>query len=190
MDGKGEAFRTFEACEGHPVTAIAHSPNGDRFIVATKSWQPRVYSRDAQLIITFVRGDGFIRDLTHTKGHTNEVTCVLWHPTLADHVVTASLDGSVRIWDLKGEAIFGNLINKHVLKVRSTSDGRRVGARCCAAAPGAQFMVGGATDGSIHVWLEKKAYSRTADFVVNTAHGDGKSMSAVAVQAVVLNSGN
>jgi WD40 repeat protein len=69
-----------EPQDGHPVWAISHSPNGDRFVVATSSAQPKVYDRDGHDIITFVKGDMYLRDLSNTKGHTMSVTCVQWHP--------------------------------------------------------------------------------------------------------------
>lgn len=53
--------------DGYPVVAIAHSATGDKFIVGTSSCQPKVYDRDGKEIITFARGDMYIRDLTHTK---------------------------------------------------------------------------------------------------------------------------
>lgn len=60
-----------------------------------------------------------------------EVTCVVWHPTERNIVMTCSLDGSLRIWDLLGEAAFGNLINRHVLKIRGATGQNRVGATAC-----------------------------------------------------------
>jgi WD40 repeat protein len=55
--------------------------------------------------------------MTYTlQGHTMEVTGVAWHPIDKNIVLTSSLDGSVRIWDLLGESTFGNLCSKHVRK--------------------------------------------------------------------------
>ena len=61
-----------------------------------------------------------------------EVTGAQWHPVEKMILLTSSLDGTLRIWDLKGEANFGNLCNKSVLKIRGKSGQPRVGARCCA----------------------------------------------------------
>ena len=41
------------------------------------------------------------------QGHMMEVTGVQWHPADKDSVLTSSLDGSLRIWNLLGEALFG-----------------------------------------------------------------------------------
>lgn len=116
MDSRHRAFASIEAQDGHPVMSIAHSPNGDRFLVGTASSQPTVYDRDGREIIGFCKGDMYLRDLAHTKGHTMSVTCVQWHPTEKNLVMTSSLDGTVRLWDLLGEASFGKLNNLLVLK--------------------------------------------------------------------------
>lgn len=165
MDSRHRSFKTMEPQEGHMVVSISHSPSGDRFLVATGSAQPIVYDRDGTEIIKFVKGDMYLKDLSNTKGHTMEVTCVQWHPTDKNTVITSSLDGSLRIWDLLGEATFGCLINRHVLKVRGQTGQQRVGVTCCCFAPNGQRIVGGASDGSIHVWNQRKAYSK-ADFVL------------------------
>lgn len=112
--------------------------------------------------------------LRYPQGHTMEVTGVCWHPLLKDVVISSSLDGTVRIWDLLGEAAFGNLINKHVLKIRSMSASAsgqtRIGATCCFVSSNGKYYVAGASDGSVHIWQERKIYSR-ADTVIKSAHG-------------------
>ena len=67
MDSRHAAFKSLEVQSGHPVTSVSHSPSGDKFVVGCGSAQPRVYDRDGNLIITFVKGDMYIRDMTHTK---------------------------------------------------------------------------------------------------------------------------
>lgn len=142
MDSRHRAFASMEPQDGHPVWAISHSPNGDRFVVATSSAQPKVYDRDGHDIITFVKGDMYLRDLSNTKGHTMSVTCVQWHPVEKNLIVTSSLDGTVRLWDLLGEAAFGNLINIFVLK--PTQDKSIVSAISTAHGHGSGGGVSGA----------------------------------------------
>ena len=60
-----------------------------------------------------------------------EVSGVQWHPEDRNVIMTAGMDGALRLWDLTGEALFGNLINKHVLKIRSKTGQARVGASSC-----------------------------------------------------------
>jgi WD repeat-containing protein 70 len=189
MDSRFRAFTSFEPSEGHPVISVCHSPHGDRFILGTGSCQPKVFDRDGNLIITFVRGDMYIRDMTNTKGHTMEVTGVYWHPTEANTVISTSLDGTMRIWDLLGEAVFGNLVNKHVLKIRSivaaATSQTRIGGTCCTMTSNGKYYIAGASDGTIHIWQDKRAYSRP-DIVIKSAHGIGST--ACVVRSVIASS--
>lgn len=159
MDSRHRPFQSIEPEDGHPITALSHSPSGDRFVVATGSAQPKVFDRDGKEVIKFVKGDMYLRDLSNTKGHTMEVTSLQWHPSEKNLILTASLDGSARIWDLLGEATFGMLINKHVLKLK-TSNNQRLGATACCYAPNGLRVYVGAADGSIQIWNSRKAYSK------------------------------
>jgi WD40 repeat protein len=163
------SFKSVEVEDGHSITCISHSPSGDRFIVCTASCQPKIFDRNGELVITFCRGDMYLRDLTNTKGHTMETTGCQWHPTDKQLLLTCSLDGSLRLWDLRGEALFGNLINKHVLKIRPKNGQLtvRIGATCCSYTRDGKTMVGGAADGTIHIWFTHSSYSR-ADIIIDS----------------------
>lgn len=67
MDMRHRPFFSAEIEEGHPVIAVSHSPSGDKFIASTGSSQPLIYDRDGQEVIKFVKGDMYLRDLSHTK---------------------------------------------------------------------------------------------------------------------------
>jgi WD40 repeat protein len=180
MDARHNPFNTFAPQDGNCITSMCHSPTGDAFIVGTMSAQPKVFSRDGTEIVQFVRGDMYIVDITHTKGHTMEVTAVKWHPTDKHTVITSSLDGSIRIWDLNGERNFNMLMNKHVLKIRPSSGqpNQRLGATCCLYSPNGKRIIGGAVDGSIHIFNEKKVYSR-ADIIIKHAQGHNSAISSI-----------
>lgn len=62
-----KAFRSIEVQDGYPVTALSHSPSGDRFIVSNGSSQPKVYDREGVELMKFVKGDMYLRDLSNTK---------------------------------------------------------------------------------------------------------------------------
>jgi hypothetical protein len=178
MDSRHNAFRSLEPDDGHPVTSMAHSSTGDRLIVGTGSCQPKVFDRDGADVIRFVRGDMYLRDLSNTKGHTMEVTGVAWHPSEKNMVMTSSLDGSIRLWDLLGEAAFGNLQNKHVLKIRGLTGQSRVGCTACCYSLDGSRMIGGAADGSIQMWTTRKVYSRP-DVIIRPGHGENVSVVCV-----------
>ena len=169
-----------------------------------------------------------------------EVTGVAWHPIDKNTVLTSSLDGSLRIWDLLGESTFGNLCSKHVLKIRGVTGQNRVGATSCCYTPNGEWvterergnadliwpdlwhdltvlyfvywtirfftywiyiphtllnfllhppylysstglrMIGGANDGSIHIWQERKSYSKP-DLLIRLAHTVGSLVTCVTV---------
>ena len=67
MDMRHRAFKALEVQDGYPVAALAHTPSGDKFIACTGSCQPKIYTRDGEEVITFVRGDMYLRDLSNTK---------------------------------------------------------------------------------------------------------------------------
>ncbi|CAN0395726.1 unnamed protein product, partial [Discosporangium mesarthrocarpum] len=55
--------------------------------------------------------------MVRTKGHVTRVTGGDWHPSKKSEVLTCSVDGSVRTWDLNGPLSFDNLTCKQVGEV-------------------------------------------------------------------------
>lgn len=141
MDSRHRAFRSIEPDCGHPVTCIANSPSGDRFVIATGTSHCIVYDREGTLVIKFSKGDMYLRDLSHTKGHTMEITGIQWHPTDKNLILTSSMDGSMRVWDLLGEAHFGNLMCTHVLKLKASTGQGRLGVTACAYSPNGKYKL-------------------------------------------------
>ncbi len=47
----------------------------------------------------------YISDMANTKGHVASILDGKWHPTDRKYFMTASLDGSIRIWDVDSKAI-------------------------------------------------------------------------------------
>jgi hypothetical protein len=66
MDSKLRSFRHFCPQEGHAIMSMAWSKTGDRFLVCPGSAIARVYDRDGYLLCQTIKGDMYIRDLTHT----------------------------------------------------------------------------------------------------------------------------
>jgi WD40 repeat protein len=67
MDMRHRAFKSVEVQDGYPLSAVAHTTSGDKFIACTGSCQPKIFDRNGEEIITFVRGDMYLRDLSNTK---------------------------------------------------------------------------------------------------------------------------
>lgn len=84
MDRARRAFRTMTPEDGYGVVAIAFSPSGDKFAVATGSPKIKVFDRDGAAVIGTIRGDMYLHDPTRTPGHTHPNTGVQWHPRTKD----------------------------------------------------------------------------------------------------------
>lgn len=66
MDQKFRHFRKFEPSEGHAVMSVQWSRTGDRFLVCPGSAKAKIYDRDGYAIAETIKGDMYIRDMTHT----------------------------------------------------------------------------------------------------------------------------
>ena len=180
MDTRHAAFRSLVPEAGHAVVALTHSPSGDRVLVATSGSQPRVLDREGKEVLRFVRGDMYLRDQSNTKGHTMEAACVAWHPADKNLVLSGSLDGTLRLWDLAGALALGQLVNKAVLKIRTAPgapQGRLAVTACCFSFDGKK-IVAGCADGSLHIWAPPMLTRTQA--LLRPAFGAGVAVTSIA----------
>jgi WD40 repeat protein len=52
-----------------------------------------------------LKGDMYIQDMANTKGHVAALTDGTWHPKQHNLFITASMDCSVRIWDMNSKPV-------------------------------------------------------------------------------------
>ena len=129
-------FRNLIVEDGYPIRSMAYSSDGSSVLIGTGSAQPRVFSRDGEELIQFVRGDVYVRDPSKTIGHTAMVTCVGWHPLEKSIVFTTSRDGSLRSWNVdKGKLSFGMLNCSDVIVIKNLRTGRKTIPSCLAVTP-------------------------------------------------------
>jgi WD repeat-containing protein 70 len=179
MDRKQtRAFKTILPDDGYWPVAGTYSNTGDRILIGTGSVQPQVFDREGELIVKFVRGDMYVTDQSKTFGHTSSVTGVDWHPLERDIVLTSSLDGSARLWNLNGKTQFQMLVCDKVFQPKCRK-GKRTSVLCVAFHPGGRAFVVGTSCGSIQVWNPYKVSSRPERAVFDV-HGTGKAVSALA----------
>ncbi len=172
MDLSLQPFKMISIQDGrYSIISTTFSNSGDRIIVGSTSAQPVVLDRDGFEIIEFTKGDMYVRDMAHTDGHVANATAVHWHPFERDEVLSASLDGSVRLWDLdKGKTKFEKLCcGKNVYRIKS-SMGKKTQVTCAAFSPSGREFVCGTNCGSIQMWSSMKVGSRP-DRVLYDAHG-------------------
>ncbi len=183
MDLSLQPFKNVAMQEGrYSIVSTTFSNSGDRLIVGTTSAQPIILDRDGDEIIEFNKGDMYVTDMARTDGHVANITGVDWHPFERDLVLTASLDGSVRLWDLeRGKTKFEKLCcGKQIYRIKS-SMGKKSKVTCVKFSPTGREFACGTSCGSIQVWSSMKVGSRP-DKVLYDAHGKN-----VAIHSLVYN---
>ena len=88
--------------------------------------KPVVYDKNGNQVRKFIKGNPYVLDNSKTPGHTNTVYAACWHPTRNDICMTASLDGTCRIWDMNGHTSFEELESAEVMRAKSKR-GLRIG---------------------------------------------------------------
>uniref|UniRef100_A0A7S0JCP2 FHA domain-containing protein n=1 Tax=Calcidiscus leptoporus TaxID=127549 RepID=A0A7S0JCP2_9EUKA len=139
------------------LRSVDYSPAADKLIVAGSSNQPVILDRDGRKLCTLMKGDPYIRDMRHTKGHVAACTCARWHVHEHNTFATCSEDGTVRLWDAEVAMerddmslnVQGGQKSVCVLK-----DGRgiKTGTTCAAWRPDGDALLCGAKDGSLQLW--------------------------------------
>ena len=111
--------------------------------------------------------------MSKTKGHVAVVTGIAWHPRDNEMLLTSSLDGSLRTWNLNGRKHFDALICNQVIKARD-ENGRRVGiTSSCYNSTDGNLFAGVTSSGGLQIWKTKggSKYDRP-QFCNNRAHVD------------------
>lgn len=120
-------------------------------------------------------------DMARTSGHVNEITGVDWHPLERDIVLSASLDGSARIWNLNGKTQFQKLVCDKVYRAKN-SRGQRTAVTAVAYHPGGREFALGTACGSLQIWNSTKVGPRP-ERVVYDCHTIGKPITAMVYNA-------
>ncbi|KAF1983362.1 WD repeat protein [Aulographum hederae CBS 113979] len=148
--------------ESHPINQVLFNPiSPTQVLVITAFPQGKIFDRDGELWVEFVKGDMYLRDMKNTKGHISEITCGAWHPTNPDLCVTAGTDSTLRIWDVNNKRS-----QKEVIVHKSRAAGSAGRTRMTAVAwrapvqGGDNILVAAALDGSLVMWIGEGPYSR------------------------------
>jgi WD repeat-containing protein 70 len=175
----GQSIKSFIPDEGYWPISCTYSTTGDRMIIGTGSVQPSIVNREGEIILQFIRGDMYVTDQSKTVGHTAAVTCVDWHPFQRDVVITSSMDGSVRLWNIsKGKQQFQMLVCDTVYQPKS-KQGKRTSILCVAFHPSGREFVVGTSCGTVQVYNTSTKSSVRPTRVLYSVHGDGKSVSTL-----------
>ncbi|TPX60548.1 hypothetical protein PhCBS80983_g01703 [Powellomyces hirtus] len=173
MDASLKPFRSFEATSGNPIRDIQFSPSGDQILVASSSAQAKLYDRDGLELVEFFKGDPYIRDMRHTKGHVAALTGCKWHPTEKSTFLTSSLDSTIRIWDVTSKRT-----QKQVIAVKSRQPGGKTAMTSAAYSHDGKLIVGGAMDGTLRIWSTNSTFL-SPTHTIDNAHMSGAIMTSV-----------
>ncbi|KAJ5619128.1 hypothetical protein N7510_003112 [Penicillium lagena] len=156
------AKKTAAVQDTHAVHYVAFNPISPAYVLAVPATaQPRVLSRDGETLVEFAKGDMYLRDMHHTKGHISEVTTGAWCPTDENLCATAGTDSTVRIWD----ANVGRS-QKEVIVHKSRAAGSAGRTKMTAVAwgspkqGGSNVLIGAALDGSLALWSGNGPFTR------------------------------
>lgn len=157
--------------DSHPIQHAEFSRlSGGVFLCITAHPQAKIISRDGDVLTEFVKGDMYLRDMNHTKGHIGEITTGTWHPSDQNLCVTAGSDSTLRIWDVNNKRS-----QKEVIVFKSKAAGSAGRTRMTAVAWGASaqgagpVLVAAALDGTLVMYGGNGPFNRpTAE--VREAH--------------------
>jgi WD40 repeat protein len=158
------ATKTSANTETHPVHHVEFNPiSPSHVLVVTATSQAKIFNRDGEELVEFVKGDMYLRDMHNTKGHISEITTGAWHPTDKNLCVTAGTDSTLRIWDVGSKRS-----QKEVIVHKSRAAGSAGRTRMTAVVWGSQvqggnsLLIAAALDGSLVMWGGEGPYSRPA----------------------------
>lgn len=152
------------AQDTHAVHYAAFNPlSPGHVLVVTATAQPRILDRDGDTLTEFAKGDMYLRDLHHTKGHVSEVSCGAWCPSDENLCATAGSDSTVRIWDANvGRSQKEVIVHKSRV---AGSAGRTKMTAVAWGSPkqgGSDILVAAALDGSLAMWSGNGPFTRPA----------------------------
>ena len=144
-------FRTVSPIPDHPVLHLRHplssSSTPPSQLLVVGGWGVVVLDGEGKTMVGTVKGDQYLLDQRHTKGHTAAVTDAQWHPLDGGVWGSAGRDGTVRIWDVTHK---GGVECREVVKMRGVVRG--VGVSSLAWAGGGGVLATAATDGAIRLF--------------------------------------
>eukprot|EP00919_Chromeraceae_sp_WS-2016_P053915 GHVR01128018.1.p1 GENE.GHVR01128018.1~~GHVR01128018.1.p1 ORF type:complete len:422 (+),score=138.63 GHVR01128018.1:106-1371(+) len=183
MTSDKRSFRSFEPIEGHAIQGLCFNSSGSHFICAAGECNLKIYTQDGEIESETIKGDMYIRDMTHTRGHTHMICCCDTHPLDRECCLTGSYDGTIRIWDIfnsKVEGVDKQIPNKHCFKI---IDKRGINICNCHVLsavyrPDGKIIVAGCNDGSIQLFNEKR-FSNKPEKVIRGEIGHSTDVVAV-----------
>ena len=174
MDASLRSFRKVRPCESHIIKSLEYSSTGDKILVVSGSSQAKVIDRDGHEVFECVKGDPYVVDVRRNKGHVGGLTSGCWHPKIKEEFLTASSDGSLRLWVTSGRG----KASKNLMKCK-TQGGQKTIPTCCNFSRDGLLVACGCQDGSVQMWDHRKSFVNVA-LMLRGCHQNGSDMSSLA----------
>ncbi|XP_054271194.1 gastrulation defective protein 1 homolog [Macrosteles quadrilineatus] len=173
MDSSLQSFRSMTPCGNYPIKTVQYSSTGDAVLIVSGMSQAKVLDRDGHELMECVKGDQYVADMARTKGHTAPLTSGCWHPKIKDEFLTASEDGTCRLWDVNKP-----FHHKSIIKCRA-KNGLKTAPTACAFSRDGNMIACACVDGSIQMWDHRKMFVNTS-LLLRDAHQSGTETSCIA----------
>ncbi|KNA00669.1 WD domain, G-beta repeat domain-containing protein [Plasmodium vivax North Korean] len=137
--------------EGSTIQSVDATSN---LLLVANGNKSFVYDRTGKLVKNTIRGDMYITDANKTKGHTRSVNCCRFHPCNESIFASASLDSTVRIWDLEKNNCYGidkELVHHQCIKVVNEKNMMQNNVLCCQFVRDGNSIILGCENGQIEV---------------------------------------
>ncbi|VDM53705.1 unnamed protein product [Angiostrongylus costaricensis] len=164
MDMSLRADKELFPCESHIINDIAFSANGEIMLICSSKAQVHLLDRSGKQWAETVRGDQYLVDVSHTKGHTAAINCCQFNPIIKDEFMTCGDDGTCM-----------SNFESIVIKTKTANGKRAMPQTCCYSMDG-KLIAAGCDDGSIQVWKYGNLYVNTFYLVRNAHKGPITSM--------------
>lgn len=173
-------FYTFEGLEAHGVTSLHYANGAPRFVAAMGDARLKLCSREGDVLAESARGDPYLRDQKNTKGHTGAVCNALFAPDKPYRLISGSVDGTVRLWDVAGDSFVQSL----VMRTKSLT-GQRVAVTACAWSGSGAQLAAACDDGSIQFFDPRVNIVTPTATILSRSHGQTAPATGVRAADVV-----
>ncbi|ORX73271.1 WD40 repeat-like protein [Linderina pennispora] len=163
MDQAAHSLRTLSPFESQRICQI-------KFLCASSDPRVKLFDADGHKLCEFRRGDMYVSDMRRTSGHVSGVTCVDWRIGAPQQFLSASQDGTVRLWDC-------NQPHKQLAVIVAKSRTRTAVTAAKYTLDG-KAIIAAQQDGALAVWPTDGPYMRPAQ-LLNGAHQGGSETTCV-----------